>query len=282
MITTTAAATQAGVTTATIRTWCRIGAVTATKTAGRWVIESASLTHRITIGTWRKSMTQQPTYRIEEATTVHFGKERAIYTIVRTDGTPAGYGPGKDRRIDGAEYFKRETAELYREFYERTPAGFFLSQDSHRAGSMSSGRYWLLTSTIEGDPSDLRRTWDVSKGVPSTWPEGTRVIDVLIHFANQHAEGAPARIAAFAEKQVIAEAEASVREAREAQLDELHRTKGALATPRQVGYILQLLADRERSGEGGGFFYGPTDQAGIEEMSRSDASLYITSLKGDY
>ncbi|WNI19234.1 helix-turn-helix domain-containing protein [Actinacidiphila sp. ITFR-21] len=47
---TTAAALQAGVTTATIRTWCRRGVIAATKTAGRWVIDAASLAHRITIG----------------------------------------------------------------------------------------------------------------------------------------------------------------------------------------------------------------------------------------
>jgi hypothetical protein len=47
---TTTAATQAGVTVATIRTWCRAGAVAAIKQAGRWVIDTASLAHRITIG----------------------------------------------------------------------------------------------------------------------------------------------------------------------------------------------------------------------------------------
>ncbi|WP_031171589.1 hypothetical protein [Streptosporangium roseum] len=47
---TTAAATQASVTVATIRTWCRIGAVAAAKVAGRWVIEAASLAYRITLG----------------------------------------------------------------------------------------------------------------------------------------------------------------------------------------------------------------------------------------
>lgn len=53
---TTTAAAQAGVTTPTIRTWCRTGVVTAVKRAGRWVIDTASLAHRITIGAWRKTM----------------------------------------------------------------------------------------------------------------------------------------------------------------------------------------------------------------------------------
>ncbi|CAM5392182.1 hypothetical protein STENM36S_05038 [Streptomyces tendae] len=50
---TTAAALQANVTTATIRTWCRRGIIAATKQAGRWIIDTASLAHRITIGALR-------------------------------------------------------------------------------------------------------------------------------------------------------------------------------------------------------------------------------------
>lgn len=48
---TTSAAIKANVTVATIRTWCRYGAVAAVKTAGRWVIDTASLAHRIALGT---------------------------------------------------------------------------------------------------------------------------------------------------------------------------------------------------------------------------------------
>jgi hypothetical protein len=47
--TTAAAALQARVTAATIRTWCRNGVVTATKRAGRWFIDAASLARRIAI-----------------------------------------------------------------------------------------------------------------------------------------------------------------------------------------------------------------------------------------
>ncbi len=53
---TTAAALQANVTTATIRTWCRSGVIAAVKAAGRWVIDTASLAHRITIGARRKAV----------------------------------------------------------------------------------------------------------------------------------------------------------------------------------------------------------------------------------
>ena len=51
---TTAAALEANVTVATIRTWCRYGAVTAVKQAGRWIIDSASLAARIALGTLKR------------------------------------------------------------------------------------------------------------------------------------------------------------------------------------------------------------------------------------
>lgn len=60
----TTAATQAGVTVATIRTWCRKGVITATKQAGRWIIDPASLNRRIEIGA-RRRMTD-PTHGIAE------------------------------------------------------------------------------------------------------------------------------------------------------------------------------------------------------------------------
>jgi hypothetical protein len=47
---TTAAAIQAKVTVATIRTWCRRGVIAAAKVAGKWVIDTASLARRIEIG----------------------------------------------------------------------------------------------------------------------------------------------------------------------------------------------------------------------------------------
>ncbi|MFF4746769.1 helix-turn-helix domain-containing protein [Streptomyces sp. NPDC001268] len=58
---TTAAALQANVTVATIRTWCRRGVIAATKRAGRWIIDTASLAHRIAIGARRTHVTKQTT-----------------------------------------------------------------------------------------------------------------------------------------------------------------------------------------------------------------------------
>lgn len=44
------AATEANVKVATVRAWCRNGVITATKNAGRWAIDAASLARRIAIG----------------------------------------------------------------------------------------------------------------------------------------------------------------------------------------------------------------------------------------
>ena len=59
-ITTAAAASEAHVTVATIRTWCRRGVVAAVKSAGRWLIEAASLAHRIAIGAMRTRKATKP------------------------------------------------------------------------------------------------------------------------------------------------------------------------------------------------------------------------------
>lgn len=57
---TTAAALEANVSTGTVRTWARRGVVAATKTAGRWIIDAASLAHRIAIGAMRTRKTAAP------------------------------------------------------------------------------------------------------------------------------------------------------------------------------------------------------------------------------
>jgi hypothetical protein len=55
-----------------------------------------------------------------------------------------------------------------------------------------------------------------------------------------------------------------------------------LATEAQVNYIIRLLDQRRRTGEGGGFYSGPTGRPQIAALTRQEASLYIRSLKGDY
>ncbi|WP_107055767.1 helix-turn-helix domain-containing protein [Streptomyces sp. NRRL F-5135] len=51
---TTAAAREAHVSVATVRGWCRRGVIAATKTAGRWIIDAASLAARIAIGAMKR------------------------------------------------------------------------------------------------------------------------------------------------------------------------------------------------------------------------------------
>lgn len=77
---TTEAAATAKVTVATIRTWCRRNVIAAAKVAGRWVIDTTSLTARITIGAMKRPA-QKPV-------TVTNLDLNATYTI--TEGPRAG------------------------------------------------------------------------------------------------------------------------------------------------------------------------------------------------
>lgn len=68
-ITAADAAARAGVTVDTIRHWCRMGAVRATKRAGRWAVDVVSLARRITIG--RKALTtKEQTVKIIQPTDI--------------------------------------------------------------------------------------------------------------------------------------------------------------------------------------------------------------------
>lgn len=67
--TTAAAAAEANVTVDTIRNWCRKGVVAATKVAGRWVIDAASLARRIAIGAWKRPA-PKPVLSIETMTAI--------------------------------------------------------------------------------------------------------------------------------------------------------------------------------------------------------------------
>lgn len=79
---TTAAATQAHVTVATIRTWCRRNVIAAVKQAGRWIIDAASLARRIQIGARR--VTQQPT-EISDVLRRNIARARYEHTPYHTD-----------------------------------------------------------------------------------------------------------------------------------------------------------------------------------------------------
>ena len=66
---TTAAALEAQVTVATIRTWARRGVIAATKQAGRWIIDTASLAARIAIGKMKRPA-RPVVYSIETMTAI--------------------------------------------------------------------------------------------------------------------------------------------------------------------------------------------------------------------
>ncbi|MGW5353386.1 hypothetical protein ACWERV_23105 [Streptomyces sp. NPDC004031] len=65
------AAAQARVTADTVRTWCRRGVVTATKHAGRWAIDAASLAHRLAIGALKTARRTRPVvFTVETMTAI--------------------------------------------------------------------------------------------------------------------------------------------------------------------------------------------------------------------
>lgn len=51
-------------------------------------------------------------------------------------------------------------------------------------------------------------------------------------------------------------------------------------TKRQADLIMKLIRDGRHTE--GGFFSGPTTVEGVNAMTKADASIYITSLLGDY
>lgn len=190
---TSAAATQANVTVATIRAWCRNGVITATKQAGRWVIDAASLAWRITL------------------TALKPRKEQAVTT------------PALPWDEDHPESADLNTLVAHGYTPERIVAA--LGSDAQ-----GMGRYRAFNGKS--------RRW----------------MDAQLDAIAQRAEAQAAQA----------------------------RRNADLATPRQINYILDLLAQRSRTGEEGGFMTGPTDRAGIDKMTRSVASAYIDSLKGAY
>lgn len=68
-ITAAQAAQQVGVTVDTIRHWCRYGAVTATKIAHRWAIDTASLAYRISLGI-RRPKKKEIVYSVDTMTAI--------------------------------------------------------------------------------------------------------------------------------------------------------------------------------------------------------------------
>lgn len=97
-------------------------------------------------------------------------------------------------------------------------------------------------------------------------------VEWAIELCNRHQtwhEEHLAKIAAEREAQAKADAERAAAEAR-----------GPLATDRQVNYIMSLLAQHD--GQNVTWYSkGPTSRAEVARMTRSDASTYISALKGE-
>lgn len=96
---TTAAALQANVTTATIRTWCRRGVIAATKQAGRWIIDTTSLAARLAIGSMRirKAPAMPTKVRIDDTFTIRAEQKASPaygttswYATLHTNGWKTG------------------------------------------------------------------------------------------------------------------------------------------------------------------------------------------------
>jgi hypothetical protein len=106
--------------------------------------------------------------------------------------------------------------------------------------------------------------------------------DVLGGLAVTQALGGTPRAAATLAERRRSGMRKELEDQRAREREELAAAGTEFATDAQVKTIMKLLARRERSGEGGGFFSGPTDPGGVANLSTSDASAYITSLRGDY
>lgn len=187
----------------------------------------------------------------------------ATVEIVETVGKyVTDYRVHRDGRdVTGRSFTSRERAEAVAALVELLPGGYQLNYAVQRAGSMNSNYGWYLTGPA----------W---KSIYSADPTA-----LIVHL--QYAiEGEAARVAkanAKANEQAAAKIEREM-----AATAEQIRQEMDLATDKQVGYIMTLLAKRARTGDGGGFMSGPTTIEGVRAMKRADASLYIDSLTERY
>lgn len=252
---TTQAAALAHVTIATICHWLRYGAVKGTKTAGRWVIDTDSLTRRIELNT------KTPTKYTITTGTNRYGTP--THTVTLTDQPGA---PGRTW-----EYINPTHAQFHLNIANQLPDGYTIHRDRHPARSMQTGAYWALISaeTARNSRTGTIRTWNEDKANPA----------LIIRIANEHAAEAPAREASriLAAENARIEAEAARRRAA------LEAQKGPLATEKQIDFIIRLIANRDYYGDGGGYITGyPTAREEIAELSRGEASRLISSLKEEY
>ena len=158
-ITTAAAATQAGVTIATIRTWCRRGAISAIKRAGRWVIDQISLTHRIAIGTMRARKTKVMTttgtiVQLHNGSYGICGDENDLAAAYET-GTPIAptNGPYAQDRV-----YLGSTRETYSD-YGRSLETLGLAYQKENGQAV----YYIDMARLKDAPAfsaELQKTWE--------------------------------------------------------------------------------------------------------------------------
>ncbi|EGX60123.1 hypothetical protein SZN_09381 [Streptomyces zinciresistens K42] len=134
----TAAAVQADVTVATIRTWCRAGAVAAVKQAGRWIIDAASLARRIAIGAMKRRPARTETPMIDLAagyTVTHWTPGERTETI-----TPVVKRSRRPRPVCGHTITVSGLAPLFADRFDAIP-------ESDRAHFLTVFRSALIVIT---------------------------------------------------------------------------------------------------------------------------------------
>lgn len=106
--------------------------------------------------------------------------------------------------------------------------------------------------------------------------------DLELDFAQRRLEALNADPAAYDASVTRAAQLAAKRQAEENTKPVRVERPADAATGRQVDYIMSLLVKRARSGDRGGFMLGPTTREGVAQMTRTDASAYIDSLRETY
>lgn len=122
---------------------------------------------------------------------------------------------------------------------------------------------------------ERRDVESVEKAIRLCDKEQAELEKIRAELAAKQAGEATAKQAAKTARAAESAADAAGRAA-----DAAAEARGPLATERQVDYIMSLLS--QHGGHNTTWFSaGPTTLAGVQRMSRRDASTYISALKGE-
>lgn len=245
--TTTAAAQLAGVTVDTIRVWCRIGAVRATKAVGRWVIEAASLAHRIRLGihpTMKESTIDTP-WPADHPDAALLGEARAAGVADQALFDAIG-----ERAVtSGTRPFSRA---------DERKANYFIDAARRRTTALDAFQH--LAACLGHDGAAKREI-----AVKLSDPE----LDKLIRDTR-----------AYAKRQDI-----DVRTPEKKTADHARLTGKGPATEPQVPYLADLMKERHQAGREDGFAQVSTyytkdgvDIAKLRTLTNAAASAMISSL----